>query len=666
MPPKRLYLVTLISATMLILVMSFLFYLSNKLLIERSSLIEAVEEIKLEATTAHLWFEEIMSGDSTESIENVWEGIASADWYAKAMLEGGKNSGGTYYPLTNPTLRDLIIEVRKKLTNFKLIAIKRYDSFEESIPGTDIDTQFDRVFNEFIKQANTVESHVKFQIKDEFKQYQYISFTLIFISALISILLSNFLYKREKQRVSLIESLTEATKSIANKNKELHTLAHYDSLTGLPNRILFLDRLDQAIIHAMRSNSSIVILFLDLDYFKSVNDQYGHQCGDNLLQQVSQRITKSIRGDDTAVRISGDEFVVILNELDDVSSAVNTANRVAEQLIETLQTPFQLNEPVVYISASIGISIYPEDSTNGEELTKFADNAMYHAKSLGKNNFQFYSKEFSRQSMLRLEVERDLRTAIEEDQFVLHFHPQWQLKTNVISGLEVLVRWQHPTSGLVYPDEFIGVAESCGLILKLDTLIMRKALEQHKLWLDSKFNYGIMSINVSPVSFCHKDFIEKTQQLIMQSSISPKTIELEILESVLVENNDNSQQTLHALKELGIRVAIDDFGTGYSSMAYLKNFEVDTLKIDRGFITDSTRNETSKVILKNMITLGNELGLKVIAEGIETVEQEEIIKQFNCEIGQGYLLTKPLPCKEIENIIQVRQSHNVVSIKTVV
>jgi len=424
MSPKRLYLFTLISAALLICVMSFLFYLGNKLLIERSSLIEAADEIKLGATTAHLWFEEIMSGDRTESIEGVWSDIDSADWYAKAMLEGGVNTEGGFYPLTDSGLRNLIVEVRKDLANFKAIAVQRYEHFSDSIPGTDIDTQFDKVFLEFIQQADIVKSQVKLQIKEQFGQYQYISFSLIIISALLSLFLSNFLYKREKHRASLMKSLTKATESIERKNRELHKLAHYDSLTGLPNRILFLDRLDQAIIHAMRTNSSIVVLFLDLDHFKEVNDQYGHQKGDNLLQQVSERISKCIRSDDTAVRISGDEFVIILNEIEDISSVVSTANKVAKQLIDTLLIPFQLDGPVAYISASIGVSIYPEDSKNGEELTKFADKAMYHAKSLGKNNFQFYSEELSRQSTYRLEVERDLRTAIEEDQLILHFHPQ--------------------------------------------------------------------------------------------------------------------------------------------------------------------------------------------------------------------------------------------------
>jgi len=664
MTPKRLLLFTLISASMLIFVMSLLSYLGNRLLIERSPLIEASEKIKLEATTAHLWFEEIMGGDSTESIEAVFEHIDSADWYANAMLEGGENADGEYYPLVDHSMRQQMVSVRHELASFRAIAVKRYDNFAESVPGTDIDSQFDKVFRDFIKHATLVESLVKAQIREEFKQYQTISSSLIVVSALLSLYLSSFLYQREKLRESLMGSLKKATASIEQKNLELNKLAHYDALTGLPNRVLFLDRLDQAMIHAMRTQSSVAILFLDLDHFKEVNDQYGHQQGDNLLKQVSQRMISCTRAEDTVVRISGDEFVVILSGLEDVTAAIDVANRVAGELIHTLQVPFELDGPEVYITGSIGGAIYPDDSSNGEELTRFADSAMYHAKSLGKNNFQFYSEVLNQQSLRRMETIRELRLAIEEDQLELYFQPQWQLKTGCISGMEVLVRWQHPARGLVFPDEFIGVAETCGLIQKLDLLIMEKAFKQNKEWRGQGLNFGTMSINVSPVCFFRPDFVANVARLIHKFDIQAGIIELEILESVLVENDENAQHVLQELKRLGVKVAIDDFGTGYSSMAYLKDFEVDTLKIDRAFIADSTKGSKSKLILKNMIKLGLDLELNVIAEGIETIEQEEMLKSFNCNIGQGYLLAKPLPSKDFVELLQVKNTDNVISLKT--
>jgi len=394
--------------------MSFQFYLGNKLLVERSSLIESAEDIKLYATTAHLWFEKIMSGDSIEPIAGVWVNFDAADWHAKAMLVGGNRGGSQYYPLKDPKMRQSIVLVRRKLAEFTQLAQKRYRYFAGSLPGSKIDIEFDKIFRDFIEQAELVEAQVKRDVYEQIVEYQYISFSLIISSALISIILANFLYKREKQRVQLVASLTEASQSIMSKNRELQNLAHYDSLTGLPNRILFLDRLDQAIVHAARTRSLVAILFLDLDHFKAINDRYGHQIGDELLKEVSKRLKQCIRADDSVVRMSGDEFVVILSELDNESIAIETASKVSETAVNVMQQPFQLKGHSVNISVSIGVSIYPTDSTNGEELTKLADKAMYHAKSLGKNNFQFYADELNGQSTLVREKAGDLTTDFEE------------------------------------------------------------------------------------------------------------------------------------------------------------------------------------------------------------------------------------------------------------
>jgi len=644
--------------------MSFLFHQGEQLLLKRTSLIQATEEIQLNATAAHLWFEEIMSGDTSESIDEVWRYIDLADWYAKAMLEGASNSEGNFYPLQNVELRSEIIAVRQALKSFKSIAQQRYINLAESIPGSSLDSQLDTVFHDFIQQAERVQIQVQHQIDRELRQYRYISIALIFISAIMSILLSNFLYNREKHRAKLLESLTQASSSIEQKNKELHQLAHYDSLTGLPNRILFQDRLEHAIVHATRTDSNIALLFIDLDNFKYVNDQYGHQVGDELLKLVSHRITDCVRIDDTVVRISGDEFVVILPEIEGLNSAITVANKVAETIVDVMQQPFYLAGPTVYISSSIGVALYPEDSGDGEELIKLADSAMYHAKETGKNNFQFYSDELNRQSLLRLETERDLRAAIEQDQFTIYFHPQWSLDSNQINGLEVLVRWQHPIRGLVSSDQFIGIAESCGLIDKIDFLIMTKALKQHKLWQQAGLDFGVMAINVSSISFTREDFFNNVSHIIKQCELDAKTIELEITESILIENDKYCQQLLASLKSLGVRVAIDDFGTGYSSMAYLKNFEVDTLKIDQSFIADFDKNSTSEIILKNMISLGIDLGLTVVAEGIETPQQQHHLRELGCHSAQGFLLTKPKPAAEIEQFILAHQSNNVISAKT--
>jgi len=617
-------------------------------------------QIKLEATTGHLWFEEIMGGDTTESIEGVWRNIEQADWYAKTMLEGGLRDLTTYYPLTDPQMRVSIISVRKALAKFKTIAEKRYSHFSDSIPGTDIDQRFDRVFHNFIREADRVETMIHQQISKELTQYRSLGGLLIVLSAATSLFLSNFLCKREVNREELLVSLTQANQSIEAKNRELDYLAHFDHLTGLPNRVLFTDRLEQAISHSKRKHSAFALLFIDLDHFKAVNDRYGHQQGDKLLQQTSKRITHCIRDDDSLVRISGDEFIVILFDIRDVDSAINASNNVASKIIKEMLEPFVLDGPIAHISASIGVAIYPADSTDPEELTQHADNAMYHAKSLGKNNCQFYSDELNKQAMHKLEIEHDLRDAIKNDQYELHYQPKWELHSGNICGLEVLVRWQHPDYGLVYPDKFISVAESCGLIQQLDSLIMAKALKQYKQWEKEGITFGRIAINVSSICFRQPNFLASIVQLLADADVQGENIELEITESILVENCKKVQNTLYNLNKLGIHIAIDDFGTGYSSMAYLKDFPIQTLKIDRSFVSDYDKNRVSAVILKNMIALGNGLGLSVVAEGIETKKQEARLKSLHCGIGQGYLLTKPLPAPELESFLIKKDSGDIV------
>lgn len=331
-----------------------------------------------------------MAGDRKEPIEGVWANIDKADWYANAMLEGGLNDQGTYYPLTDPLMRAEIKRVRQALSNFKQVAIERYNNYSKSLPGTDIDQRFDAIYHEFIKGADHVESLIQQQISTELKQFQLLGGILVILSTVISLFLSNFLYQREVNREKLLVSLTEANQSIVEKNKELDYLAHFDHLTGLPNRVLFADRLEQAIARSSRKHSAFAVLFIDLDHFKAVNDRYGHQLGDRLLKLTAERLQHCIRDDDSLVRICGDEFIIILNDIDNVDLVINTAITISSKIISEIQKPFDLDDAIAQISASIGVAIYPLDSTQDEALVRCADNAMYHAKSLGKNNYQFY------------------------------------------------------------------------------------------------------------------------------------------------------------------------------------------------------------------------------------------------------------------------------------
>ena len=370
--------------------------------------------------------------------------LDDADWYANAMLNGGKKDEATYPALEDSQMRASIISVRKSIAVLKKIALDRYENFNGSTSGSEIDQKFDTVFKKFINEADNVESMILYQIKQELSQFKLTAFLLLSISFFASILLSRYLYQREIFKAEMLASLKEANASIEIKNKELEHRAHYDDLTGLPNRVLFSDRLEQAIVHSQRKQTNFALLFIDLDHFKSVNDRYGHQYGDILLKQASSRIQHYIRVDDTAVRISGDEFVVILYDIPGQTAAINAASSVASKIIKAMQEPFDMNGPTTYVTASIGIAVYPDDSSKGEILTRHADSAMYYAKSQGKDRYQFYSRELNKRAMDQLEIEHDLRDAIKFDQLEVYYHPQWDLPKNKITGLEALVRWNHP------------------------------------------------------------------------------------------------------------------------------------------------------------------------------------------------------------------------------
>ncbi|MBW3698333.1 EAL domain-containing protein [Vibrio sp. T187] len=643
MKSKKLFFLTIVLAGMIISLTILLFAQANKLLVNKAPLIEASQEIKINGTLAHLWFEEVLSGDTTQSIQEVWYYLDLAEWHTLALLEGGQSIEGSFEPIQEPELRAILMTMRDTLVNFREKAEVRYSYKEISSPGSALDISSDAMFLEFIREADDVQRAVKQHLTEGVRNYQYISVLLIVVSISIAIYLYRLLYKFEENRTMWIESLSNANKSIEAKNQQLHTQAHYDSLTHLPNRVMFLDSLGKSILNADRLDMSLALLFIDLDHFKAVNDQFGHEAGDKLLKQVATRIKRCIRETDTAARMSGDEFIVVLEHLSDVEKAISVANRIAKKLTKSLRLPFQIGDASVSISASIGISIYPDDSCDSDSLIRYADNAMYHAKSLGKNNFQFYSEELNRIAASRLEIERDLKAAIKQDQFELHYLPKWRLDTGKVVGVEALLRWNHPQKGMIYPDSFISVAESTGQIRDIDLLVAQKAITQQQRWCSQGYDVGVMGINVSARSLKHHEFFESLKTLIVESGVATETLEVEITESVLVENTQYAQVIFQELKQLGVRLALDDFGTGFSSISYLRDFDFQTLKIDRSFVSDYASDEKSFVLLKNILNLGKELGLDVVAEGVETDAQQEDLKQFGCLIGQGYYLTNPQP-----------------------
>ncbi|MDF1878248.1 EAL domain-containing protein [Sulfurimonas sp. SAG-AH-194-C20] len=427
---------------------------------------------------------------------------------------------------------------------------------------------------------------------------------------------------------------------------QLQKQAHYDTLTDLPNRTLFKDRLSQTIISSKRNNEKFALFFIDLDQFKQINDSLGHHIGDKVLIEAARRLQSTIREEDTLARLGGDEFTIILKNLQDVSSISIVANKI----INVMKEPININNHNLYVTASIGVSIYPDDATTQDNLIKYSDVAMYKAKDAGRNTFRYYSSDMTSQAFERVVLESSLRMAIKEEQFIVYYQPQFDTRTEKIMGMEALIRWEHPTLGIISPINFIPIAEETGLIIEIDRLVMRLAMQQFVTWYEKGFIPGVLSLNLAMKQLNEADFL--TYLLDTMQSINFKTewLELEVTEGQVMKNPEASILKLNKIHSLGIEVAIDDFGTGYSSLAYLKKLPLDKLKIDREFVKDIPQDEDDMAITKAIIALGKSLNLKLIAEGVETQEQKDFLIANGCELIQGYFYSPPLPSNEIEKL----------------
>lgn len=461
------------------------------------------------------------------------------------------------------------------------------------------------------------------------------------------------LHDADNKCIGIIQTARDITRHLHTQEeliKQRNTLdyqAHHDTLTGLPNRALFNDRLEKALETAKRNKTSIALLFIDLDHFKEINDSLGHDVGDEILKTVSLRLQKVIRNEDTVARLGGDEYTIILENL----THANDASLIANKILNSLSQAFIINTHTLYASCSIGISIYPDDGASPINLLKFADSAMYKAKDEGRNNYQYYNSTMTELAFERVIMETRLREALKNEEFVVFYQPQVNGATNKLIGMEALVRWQHPTMGLVSPAKFISLAESTGLIVELDRFVMKTAMSQLSLWYKTGFNPGILAMNLSVKQLKTDDFIETLQDVIKKTTSKPSWLELEITESQVMSNPDEAIKILQQISDIGIKLAVDDFGTGYSSLAYLKRLPIDKLKIDQAFIRDLSHNEEDAAITKTIIVLAQSLNLKVIAEGVETKEQRDYLVENGCEDIQGYFYSKPVPAKEIEVLL---------------
>ncbi|MCU7835561.1 MAG: EAL domain-containing protein [gamma proteobacterium symbiont of Taylorina sp.] len=443
---------------------------------------------------------------------------------------------------------------------------------------------------------------------------------------------------------SIFTDITERKKV----EERIKNLAYYDFLTKLPNRRLLLDRLDIATANAKRHNHILGLMFLDLDFFKRINDTLGHAGGDELLKQVAERLSSFIREGDTLARIGGDEFVVVLAELGKISELTQFAKRTLEQM----KKPFYVMSQELFISCSIGISLFPEDGEDPDTLLKHADTAMYRIKDLGRNGFELYAKSMDSKSIERLSMETSLHKALEKNEFFLTYQVKVDLSTGNIAGIEALIRWDHPDLGILQPDSFIELAEQTGLILPIGQWVLEEACRQNKQWQKMGLPYYRVAVNVSVHQFCREEIFLWIENALELSGLDAKYLELEITESSIMKKLERAKVTIKQLKETGVSISIDDFGTGFSSLAYLKEFTIDFLKIDRSFLTHLLEEKKDQAIVSAIISMAKHLDIKVIAEGVELEEQVEFLKMSGCDEIQGFLISRPMTADNVVTLFE--------------
>lgn len=440
-------------------------------------------------------------------------------------------------------------------------------------------------------------------------------------------------------------------RALREAQQTLRHQAYHDILTGLPNRWLLRDRMEQALKYVRQKKTGLAVMFLDLDRFKNLNDTLGHMTGDFLLRAVSERLSLILNERDTLARFGGDDFVVMLMDILDA----NQATAAAELLLTALHEPFVLDNKEIYVGASIGIALYPANGDEFDLLIKNAESAMYYAKDQGRNNYQFFSQEIQAATADRFAIENELRGAIRASELRLYYQPQFTLHDGRITGLEALVRWEHPKRGMIAPDKFIPVAEESGLIIPLGEWVLRQAAEDSVKMRNAGCVLQRLAINLSARQLYHQDTLDMLREMVGRGDLGTDALEIEITESGIMQNPEQAVTNLNAIRDMGLGIAIDDFGTGYSSLAYLKRFPINILKIDRSFIRDITLDQDDTTIVKTILAMAQALNLRVIAEGVETQEQYDFLAELGCAEGQGYLFARPMPCDDLIGFFRDRE-----------
>jgi diguanylate cyclase (GGDEF)-like protein/PAS domain S-box-containing protein len=426
-------------------------------------------------------------------------------------------------------------------------------------------------------------------------------------------------------------------------------LAEHDILTSLPNRGLLDDRLAQGIALAQRHSRRLAILFIDLDHFKHINDSLGHQIGDRLLQAVALRIGSCVRSSDTVSRQGGDEFIVLLSEIGDAEDAALIADKIRLAVL----APYTVSNHLLQLTASIGVSVHPEDGADPETLIQCADTAVHHAKEKGRNRNQFFKEEMNLHAAERQMIRADLRHALDRREFVLEYQPKVNLVSGAITGVEALIRWRHPSRGVLHPLEFIQIAEDCGLIVQIGQWVLRAACTQAQTWLAANIRFGTVAVNISAVEFSNERFLEDVCDILETTGLEPCYLEIELTETAVMRNFEATSAVLRSLSAMGIRIAVDDFGTGYSNLSYLKRFPINTLKLDKSFVHDIPENANIATIVRSVISMGQSLHLTVVAEGVENAEQLKFLQAYDCAEGQGYYFSRPVDPTACQALISV-------------
>jgi diguanylate cyclase (GGDEF)-like protein/PAS domain S-box-containing protein len=455
------------------------------------------------------------------------------------------------------------------------------------------------------------------------------------------------IHNREGQATGAVVVFRDVSAAQAMALEMAHSAQH-DFLTDLPNRMLLNDRVTQAIGLASRHGKKVAVLFLDLDGFKHINDSLGHPIGDKLLQSVVKRLLSCVRSSDTVSRQGGDEFVVLLSEVEQAEDAALSALR----MLQTVAEAHSIDQHDLHVTVSIGVSVYPDDGKDAETLIKNADTAMYQAKENGRQSYQFFKPAMNVRAVERQSIEENLRRALERQEFSLHYQPKINLRTGEITGAEALIRWTHPTRGPVSPAQFIPVAEDCGLILPIGQWVLREACKQAREWVAAGLPLATMAVNISSMEFRDDNFLQSVFAILKETGLDPKSLELELTESVLMKRAESAASVLKSLRASGVQIAVDDFGTGYSSLSYLRKFPIDALKIDQSFVRQITTARDDNTIVTAVISMGRSLKLRVVAEGVETQEELEFLQAHQCDEAQGYFFSRPVPPQQFAALLK--------------